>query len=65
MKKLIFILTLSIGLMSFATLDFNAEKTGPGNWDWCDGYATAAGDFLGLSDWDEAMVFDDCMGFLN
>ena len=74
MKNLFFILTLSIGLLSFTTLGHNPEKieqikknetAGPGDWEWCDGFATGVAMALGFDDWDEAILFENCMGIGN
>ncbi|MCD8423405.1 hypothetical protein [Tenacibaculum finnmarkense] len=62
MKKLFFILTLSIGLMSFTFSNSTIkEELPPSNFDQCDGLATMIGDYYGLSYYDEWVVFDNCM----
>jgi len=58
-KNLLFITAFAVTTMSF-TLAF--EKVQP-SWDYCDGYADAAADFLGLDDYAEAIVFENCMGW--
>ncbi len=62
MKK-IFSLVLLAGML--ALMSFSSEKNNPGepgSWDWCDGYARGVSMILGLDDWEEAEVFEACMG---